>query len=700
AETINPDMDLEADLGIDSIKRVEILSAVQEKLPGAPKVKPEHLGTLRTLKSIAEYLSQGMTASPAKAELAPARVASAAPMADFLPVLLAIVAEKTGYPAETINPDMDLEADLGIDSIKRVEILSAVQEKLPGAPKVKPEHLGTLRTLKSIADYLSQGMTASPATPGLAPARVAAAAPAAEVLPVLLTIVAEKTGYPAETINPDMDLEADLGIDSIKRVEILSAVQEKLPAAPKVKPEHLGTLRTLKSIADYLSQGPVRPSVAAPSPAPLAAAPAAEPVETGMLQRFVPELIPVGPRDASGLDKSLTVAVARDSGLDQALVRELKAKGFKAEIVELDDIRSLPAELGALILVAPTRPAAQGAPWTAESEAWLKKAFLAAQAAGRLFAARGGRGLLISVTRLDGALGFEGREQDPAFGGIAGLIKTAAREWLGVRGRALDVDPALTLDAAAKLIAKELGFDGPVEAALNAAGVRGVALVERAFSAAGREPLQSGDAVLVTGGARGVTAEAALAVGIAFKPRLVLIGRSPLPDEEPAHLSAARTEADLRREIAAREKTLGPKEIGAKAKSILAGREIRATLKRLADAGVEARYRAADVRDAKAVAALVSETESAFGPIRGIVHGAGVLADKLILDKSAAQVDSVLDTKLAGLRHLLDAVKLSELRLLALFSSSTARYGRVGQSDYAIANEVLNKAAQVLARRL
>ncbi|PIR16455.1 MAG: hypothetical protein COV48_09740, partial [Elusimicrobia bacterium CG11_big_fil_rev_8_21_14_0_20_64_6] len=81
------------------------------------------------------------------APVAVAVTVAVAPKADILPVLIAVVSEKTGYPAETINPDMDLEGDLGIDSIKRVEILSAVSEKLPGAPKVKPEHLGTLRTL-------------------------------------------------------------------------------------------------------------------------------------------------------------------------------------------------------------------------------------------------------------------------------------------------------------------------------------------------------------------------------------------------------------------------------------------------------------------------------------------------------------------------------------------------------------------------
>ncbi|MCX5793877.1 MAG: beta-ketoacyl synthase N-terminal-like domain-containing protein, partial [Elusimicrobia bacterium] len=179
-------------------------------------------------------------------------------------VLLSVVSEKTGYPPESLNPDMDLESDLGIDSIKRVEILSAIQEKLPGAPKVKPEHLGTLRTLRKISEFLSAGAAA--------PAPTAASTPGVDT--VLLAVVSEKTGYPPESLNPDMDLESDLGIDSIKRVEILSAIQEKLPAAPKVKPEHLGTLRTVRQITAYRSQTVELPKPAA-DPVPSAqAAPA------------------------------------------------------------------------------------------------------------------------------------------------------------------------------------------------------------------------------------------------------------------------------------------------------------------------------------------------------------------------------------------------------------------------------------------
>ncbi len=252
-EMLELEMTLDADLGIDSIKRVEILSALQEQLPEAPAVKPEDLGTLQTLGQIIDHLTAGMTAAPVVA--APA--SPAAPVADSGAVattLLAVIAEKTGYPEEMLELEMTLDADLGIDSIKRVEILSALQEQLPEAPAVKPEDLGTLQTLGQIIDHLSAGM--APATGR--PSCCSGSAPAVDgslVASVLLEVIAEKTGYPVEMLEMEMALDTDLGIDSIKRVEILSALQEQLPEAPAVKPEDLGVLQTLGQIVDHLSAG-------------------------------------------------------------------------------------------------------------------------------------------------------------------------------------------------------------------------------------------------------------------------------------------------------------------------------------------------------------------------------------------------------------------------------------------------------------
>ena len=138
---------------------------------------------------------------------------------------------------------MQLDADLGIDSIKRVEILSALQDRLPSLPTLRPEQLGSLRTLRAIGDLI----TASEPTAHRPTAvdRMNVRDESGEIRQVLVDIIAEKTGYPAEMLEPDMRLDADLGIDSIKRVEIFSAIQEQLPASRAAGPEQIGVLGTI-----------------------------------------------------------------------------------------------------------------------------------------------------------------------------------------------------------------------------------------------------------------------------------------------------------------------------------------------------------------------------------------------------------------------------------------------------------------------
>ena len=117
-------------------------------------------------------------------------------------------------------------------------------------------------------------------------------------------------------------------------------------------------------------------------------------------------------------------------------------------------------------------------------------------------------------------------------------------------------------------------------------------------------------------------------------------------------------------------------------------------MERIEKAGARVVYRQVDVRQADEIRAVLAEIRRDIGPIRGLVHGAGIVADQLIEDKTAEQFEAVYATKVSSLQTLLEALKDDDLRLLALFSSSTARFGRAGQVDYAIANEVLNKLAQ------
>ena len=95
-----------------------------------------------------------------------------------------------------------------------------------------------------------------------------------------------------------------------------------------------------------------------------------------------------------------------------------------------------------------------------------------------------------------------------------------------------------------------------------------------------------------------------------------------------------------------------------------------------------------------AVANVIDMARIELGNVTGIIHAAGVLADRLIEDKTVEQFDSVYSTKVNGLNSLLSATRDDALKLMVLFSSTTARLGTKGQVDYAAANEILNKIAQ------
>jgi NAD(P)-dependent dehydrogenase (short-subunit alcohol dehydrogenase family) len=173
--------------------------------------------------------------------------------------------------------------------------------------------------------------------------------------------------------------------------------------------------------------------------------------------------------------------------------------------------------------------------------------------------------------------------------------------------------------------------------------------------------------VVATGGARGVTAAALRQLAAEHKPRLVLIGQTSL-DEDAEELRAAADEPALIRLLAAREPR-PPAEVAAQARRVLAAREVKANLAGFERAGATVRYVTADTRDAEALADALDEVRRDWGPITGIVHGAGVVADARLEEKTDAQFDRVLSTKVDGLRALLAATRGDPLTLLCAFSS-------------------------------
>ena len=427
---------------------------------------------------------------------------------DLSEALLKIVSEKTGYPSEMLELDMDMEADLGIDSIKRVEILSSLEEDVPGLPTADTSMLAEMRTLDEIVAYMTSVLGQSPApdnsaseipseTPAVEdqPARQEADHTTTETTPnqnssdlleILLEIVSEKTGYPVEMLEPDMDLEADLGIDSIKRVEILSSMEERVPSLPSIEASVLAELRTITQIAELMnSENPVGNVESSSNQGEK------KKVDQDELKVQVVEVRDLPRPDeivldtngnqsviigSDGSDFAETVAsVLNERGwktvswiyphLNQESTTKIEqqdspfvAPGDRSQDIIAEAMAGLVKEHGSPAGFIHLHPQDNNGKLGGDQESdRIHDVYFLASVLGKHFSeSSSGRRFFLSVTRMDGRLGTGDRAQNPTSGGLAGLAKSLKWEWPEVFCRAVDLDPELDNETAGRLLVAEI----------------------------------------------------------------------------------------------------------------------------------------------------------------------------------------------------------------------------------------------------
>ncbi|MGC4893661.1 SDR family NAD(P)-dependent oxidoreductase [Micromonospora sp. DT31] len=554
---------------------------------------------------------------------------------------------------------------------------------------------------------------AVPASPAVAPAPPVAA-PAAQVAPVaqaapvatadadtvrtaLLDIVADKTGYPTDMLDPSMDVEADLGIDSIKRVEIMGALRESFPGSPSASPERLAELHTLDDIVHFVAQ-----AAAEATGAEVVSGPKAE--RLPRIDRWQASLIRLpAPDRRDKAYRAHPVALLTGAGgpLADALADALTAAGWRTRQA------GEPYDEG-LDLVLYLAPEQADNP--AAATAVLREAALLARDVQRPLehTAEGSRAAFVTVARLDGRLGVapstgtaEAAElATVTLGGLSGLVKTLAIEAPSVYCRAVDVAAGLPASRVVDLLLDELHDAAASVRAVghDADGARWTTrLAAGPAYAEGPKVAPPGpeDLLVVTGGGRGVTAACVTGLAREYGVSLLLLGRTPLADE-PAWAEGVPLEqlkGAIARALKADRAKVTPKDVERRFQELKAQREIRRTLTEASAGGSRVTYLPADVTDPDTLRTVLAEHRDR---ITGLVHGAGVLADQLIVDKRPEDIDRVLGTKLTGLASLLAALDTDRLRHVVLFSSVAGFFGNRGQSDYAMANEALNRIASRL----
>jgi acyl carrier protein/NADP-dependent 3-hydroxy acid dehydrogenase YdfG len=687
--------------------------------------------------------------TPMSIQPASTPVASGVSTGQAMSVVLEVLANKTGYETDMLETDMDLETELGVDSIKRVEILSDVQSQL-GIEAQDIAALGRTRTVGDVIEamkleILNAGGSAAPAqaytpsAPTQTPFHTPSTASANAAVEVVLEVLANKTGYETDMLEMDMDLETELGVDSIKRVEILSDVQAQLGIEAQ-DIAALGRTRTVGEVVDamkaeianaggtVLSSSSARagtisglPSLTETSSVDLTYASILNLPTPDKLQLNTPSNRPIIIVDDN---TSLTQEIAKKFGAS-AIVLSLKGS---RNLHQLNQVVFPDMSEDSLKRALNTVQSRFGTPGgvvyqhrdnvdDATQFGWL---MMLAKHASPFLQTKiaNGRAFFITVARLNGNLGL-GQHANISLrtslqGAVLGLAKTLDHEWRDVFCRGIDLAKNMQDRLAAKSLFQETFCPNRLvrEVGYNAQGVRcttrALPLPLPAQSTVRRESMavNSSDAFIVTGGGKGITplcvSELAKSVngGTYF-----LLGRSKIIPE-PSFARGKENKKDLEKACLMHLKDEfkrggakpTPKKHKSLVNSILSSREINSSIKLIESNGGRAIYLPCDVTDTKKVGEVVRSASSNYGvSITGLIHASGVVWDKKIENKTLSDFNFVYGTKIVGLLNVLESLPLSNLRHLVMFSSLAGFHGNTGQSDYSMANDALNKIGHFVA---
>lgn len=527
--------------------------------------------------------------------------------------------------------------------------------------------------------------------------------PTQDVGAILIDLVVKQTGYPKESIALSARLLDDLNLDSIKGGELVANVTKECKVAGKVDPSTLANA-TLQEIVDA-----VKAVMAAEMPAPgqnidstatvapttaiaVTSTPATPTATTSMaavstatstpwvrdfVVKYVPEAAsPLSDNPEENWETAnlfavdnwaeanvLLIAELNEPEMAEALRQGMANQGARVQVVSLQEVidRNLITrpEFTHIITVLP-REIKSDLP----EEQRLQRAMKRMRTAALLPAPAQAQRAYTSITYIqfsDGVFGRLPQTIDIEQGCTIGFAASLHLERNDLKVRVLDlprnVAPDLLVDQVMTEMARPEAY---LAVGYNPELVRLVPrpVVQDAAEYESREMIWlPSDVFLVTGGAKGITAECVLALAQSTGVRMALVGTSPHPQDAP---EAKGSE------------------------------EVARTLQRFHAEGLTCRYYQCDVTDSKAVAALVQRVQQELGPITGVIHGSALNKPRRVENSTLEEAHAELAPKVLGAINLCHALKDAPPKLFIGFSSISAVLGLPGNTWYGFSNEALD----------
>lgn len=706
-----------------------------------------------------EWSNEGETV-PGKTSHAKVQTQDEVSLAQVEAKVKEIIQAKTGYPVDMLESDLDMEADLGIDSVKQAEIFVQIRETF--GYDVNPElNVKSFNTIRKIAEYtLSQveerdaGGAASPDI--AAGAQLAEAAPPAvsqaEAMAQVKAIIQAKTGYPTEMLEDDLDMEADLGIDSVKQAEIFSQIRETF--GYEVNPDlNIKQFNTIAKITGYtLSQLEAGPAVEATESVQVDSQEAQDERlrqwlndydQAHVAERYIPvtverEYAPAAGRAFSFKGKGFIVVEDRLGGeVTAKLARRLALEGAELSVlspapekygtsgistdfnqIELftKSLETAKARLGQIhgfIYLYPLGPELSyfelgEETWRREVDNHFNLLFHTAKAVYEDVERHGSEAGCFAATSIGGVFGMERETTYNPFGALtAGFFKSMEKELDAFSGKVVDFTEVSDRGWLADTLFQEFGL---IEKLIEIGYVRGRRKTIQVLPAP-MDPqqiakplrLNTEDVILVSGGGRGIIYECVKGLAELYNPTVIVTGRTELPlgDEVWLNYSAEEFEQYSTTFFKQRKQEaphLTPIQIKQELEKLKGAAALYRNLQEAKAAGHRFHYYCCDISDGPAIRRLTEEIRGKFGKVTGIIHGAGLPSFGKVPKKPEAHSLNVVRVKANGFFHLYHEFASDPLKFFACIGSISGRFGMDGQVDYAGGADLIVRMAFQLFR--